>query len=418
MVLDSDLDQELTRLREGARGALSVPGFEQVVARHKQRVVRRRMQIGAAVAVLVVTLAIPLLRGQMVAHRDPAAPPTNEPVGPRGPFINDVAFADADHGYAIRITCRTGCAPQLLTTTDGRRWQSHPLSRPKDAPSWATGTLELLGPDELTIDWGLSLADDGAPIHRTYSSDGGRTWREVDVPGIVTETVSSIPDDATLAWRCARLVGGGEKCAERGFAVVLPGSGRSARLAAEPPLTAMVAGASPTADGRWWVAGRDPRTNLWGLSVSDDNGRSWTTRVLDFRESVDYRGWTVIASGGTLYASASGSLPTASNALLAVFASTDGGRTWERTWTPADDKQPHRVFGGLVPGADGSLMINAPDDKTYVSKDGGRTFTAGERRYPDYAFPTRAGYVAMDISSSTDVRFSRDGVDWKKITLD
>ncbi|HEV7651485.1 MAG TPA: sialidase family protein [Actinophytocola sp.] len=417
-MLDSDLDEELTRLREGVRGALPLPAFEQVVARHKQRVVRRRMQIGAAVAVLVVSLAIPLLRGQLVPDPKPPAAPPDTSVVPTGPFFNDVDFFDADHGYAIRTTCKSGnarkCTGELLATSDGSHWEQRPLAKPESAPSWSRGSLEVLGPEELTIDWGLF---ENVHIHRTHSVDGGRTWQTVDVPDVVTDTVSEIPENASLVWTCAQLVGGGTTCAERGFAVLLPGSGRSALLANQPHLNAMVAGEVPMLDGRWWVAGRDPQTNSWSLAISADNGRSWTTTKLGFRGSVDYLGWSVASSGGTLYASAIGPLPNTSNGLAAIFRSTDGGRTWQQTWQPADGKEPRRVLQNPVPGENGSLTINTPASTTYTSGDGGRTFEPAKRSYGDYAYRTAGGFVSVSTDASEAVDFSPDGIDWWRIKI-
>jgi hypothetical protein len=416
-VLDSDLDQELTRLREGVHDGLSVPAFTQVVARHKQRVVRRRMQIGAAVAVLVVSLAIPLLRGQLVADQKPAAPPApNQSTPPKGPFLSDVDFFDADHGYVVRTTCANGdpqkCAEKLLATSDGTHWAQRPLPKPGTVHSWARASIEVLGRDELTIDW---TEVQGKQTYRILSDDGGRTWQTVEVPDAVTDTVPEIPANAALGWTCAQMVGGGHTCAERGFAVLLPGSGRSALLANRPHLTAMMAGEVPTLDGHWWVAGRDPKTNEWSLAISDDNGRSWSTARLGLRDSV--YSWSVNSAGGTLYAGAIGPLPNTSNGLSAIFRSTDGGRSWLRTWQPTDDKQPRRVYGGVLPGENGTLTVNTPDDKSYVSDDGGRTFHRMKRKYDDYTYRTRAGFVAGFADSADVLGFSPDGIDWRRIKI-
>ncbi|MGH3880077.1 MAG: hypothetical protein ACRDSK_23890 [Actinophytocola sp.] len=410
---DLDLEDELARLRDGVRETLPVPDFDQVVGRHRQRVVRRRMQIGAVVAVLVVSLAVPLLREQMIP--DPPPPPVASTLT-KGPFISGVGFIDAEHGFVIRARCAgrpVSCSEALLATDDGTRWDKRPLPRPDSAPSWARGWISVLGTDELTVDWPLSPGTEGTRSYRMHSTDGGRTWDEVAVPGVVTETVSAIPEHGALIETCAELVGGGQKCAERTFAVVQPGSGESALLANRPPLTAMAAGSEPTLDGRWWVAGRDPRTDNWGLAVSDDDGRTWTTTILDWAQSVDPYGWSVVSQGGTLYATAIGALSNTSNGLQGVFRSADGGRTWEQTWRPADDKQPRRVFSSTVAGEDGSLTINAPDGM-YLSRDGGRTFTKMSQRYPAYAGQTRTGYIAV---SGTRVVMSTDGVRWQELRI-
>lgn len=413
---DTDLDAELARLRDDVRGALPVPGFEQVVARHKQRVVRRRMQIGAVVAVLVVSLAVPLLRGQLAAR--PPAPPVGTSM-PTGTYFTSINFFDGEHGYAIRRTCEgepVECGYELLATSDGEHWDKRPLPRPESAPSWVSGQINVLGPEELTVDWPLSAASEVARYHRMHSTDGGRTWDDVGLPLIVTDTVEEIPEDGVLVASCAKLVGGGQKCSERGFAVLLPGSGRSAVLANPPPLTAMLAGSDPTFDGTWWVAGRDPRTERWGLAVSHDDGRTWTTTVLNWESAVDSYGWSVVSQGGTLYATAIGALPDTSNGLLRILRSTDRGRTWEQTWQPAEGKQPRRVFSSTIAAADGTLTINGPDGM-YASRDGGRTFTKAPQRYPGYAGQARNGYLAVSNTERDHVEVSDDGVRWRRIEI-
>jgi photosystem II stability/assembly factor-like uncharacterized protein len=419
---DTDLDHELAQLRDEMRGSLPVPELSKIVARNKQRVVRRRMQLGAVVAVLVVSMAIPLLREQMTPEPvKPATPPAETSPLPKEPFITEVEFADDYHGYAIRMTCEDGkperCREQLLATEDGTHWQRRPLPQPKASPSWAVGALVALGPDELTVEWSASRSPEESDVYRVHSVDGGRTWEQVTVPNLVTAAVEEIPDGGKLIPSCAKLAGGGTQCTERGVAVLMPGSGESALLANRPRLTAMAAGHVPTAGGQWWMVGRDPQTNQWGLAISDDDGRSWTTTVLDFRESVDQDGWSVASSGDTLYATAIGARANTSNGLVAIFRSTDGGRTWERTWRPVGEETPRRVHGHTVVADDGTLSINAPDGKAYVSRDGGRTFTETEPRYGDYVFWTETGYVAVDVVSGRDVDVSEDGVHWRKVKI-
>jgi hypothetical protein len=418
---DPDLDQELARLADDVRASVPVPGLDKIVARHKQRVVRRRMQIGAVVAVLVVSMAIPLLREQMAPEpRNPAAQPESGTM-PKEPFLTGVDFVDDDHGYAIRMICENGdhnkCREEFLATEDGTHWETRRLPRPDSAPSWAGGRLVALGRDEVTVEWSASVSPEESDVHRVRSADGGRTWEQVTVPNLVTATVEDIPDGGKLIPTCAKLAGGGTQCTERGVAVLLPGSGESALLANRPRLTATAAGSAPMADGRWWMVGRDPTTYKWALAISDDDGRSWTTTVLDFRESVDPDGWSVASSGDTLYASAIGSRSNTSNGLVAVFRSTDAGRAWERTWQPVGEQTPRRVYGHIVVAEDGTLTINATNAKTYVSRDGGRTFTETEPRHGEYAFWVGDGYIALDVESGRDVDVSEDGVHWRKVKI-
>jgi len=420
---DTDLDTELSRLRDEMRDEMPVPGFEQVVARHKQRVIRRRMQLGAVAAVLVVSAAIPVLRAQVAPDEKPAPPggPSYEaPEQPTGPYVSDVQFTDADHAFAIRAQCvgsPATCRETLLATDDGgEHWQKRTLPRPPSAPTWSKGNLHTLTQDELTVDWPLSAALEGSRFHRIHSTDGGRTWQTVAVPPIVTDTVPAIPEHGALVPSCARLAAGGTRCTERGFAVLQPGTGESAGLEHRPPLTAMQAGVGPTPDGRWWVVGRDPKTNRWGISISNDDGRSWTTTVLDWVEPVDTYGWSVVEQGGTLFATGVGALPDVSNGLLGIFRSTDGGRSWEQTWKPEEGKNPRRVFSDPVAASDGTLTINTPT-RTYQSRDGGRTFSEAKQRYSGYAGQAEPGYIAGSVDSPENLAISEDGVHWRTIKV-
>jgi hypothetical protein len=417
---DTDLDTVLSRLRDDVRGALPVPAIEQVVARHKQRVIRRRMQVGAVVAVLVVSLAIPLLRDQIVPDRpDVASPPPPRSAYDTGTFVDFAEFADADHGYAIRSTCESGprnCTSELLATEDGEHWKKRDIPRPETAPSWARPELIVLGPDEVTLDWAVSPAVETTRIARWHSVDAGVTWEKVDVPVLVTDTIAAIPENGVLAPTCARPSSDERQCEERGFVVVQPGTGRAAKLANSPSLIAMLAGRAPTADGYWWVAGRDSKTDHWALAISRDDGRTWTTSILDWGEPLYSYGWSVASHGGTLYASAIGALPAQSNGLLGIFRSTDGGRTWEQTWRPRDGKMPRQVVPTTVVADDGSLTINGQDEKQYRSLDGGRTFTEVPARYQGYAERTRTGYIASGEGGGS-ILVSDDGVHWRKVKI-
>ncbi|HEY7593260.1 MAG TPA: hypothetical protein VH969_08905, partial [Actinophytocola sp.] len=111
-----------------------------------------------------------------------------------------------------------------------------------------------------------------------------------------------------------------------------------------------------------------------------------------------------------------GALPSESNGLLAVYRSTDVGRTWEQTWHPQTGKAPRRVISSTVVGADGSLTINAQDDKQYRSSDGGRTFTKVPAKYRGYAQWTRTGYIATGDGNS-ELMASEDGVHWRKLEV-
>ena len=123
------------------------------------------------------------------------------------------------------------------------------------------------------------------------------------------------------------------------------------------------------------------------------------------------------SQGGTLYATAIGTLPSATNGLLGIFASTDGGHSWQQTWRPAAGKEPRRVYRGTVVGEDGTLTIGGPTASSTGVDDGGRTFTEVRARYTGYAQRSRTGYLADATDAGADLVASADGIHWRKIKI-
>lgn len=110
-----------------------------------------------------------------------------------------------------------------------------------------------------------------------------------------------------------------------------------------------------------------------------------------------------------------GTRPGGEQELLALFRSTDDGRSWQRTWRPTADAVPG-LLRSLVAGADGSLRLyrDGPDNGVYTSTDGGRTLTrSGSTRLGPVIW-TRAGYLAW---SQEQVEVSTDGLNWTRSDL-
>lgn len=415
-----DLDSQLTRLRDDLN-TMPRPEFETVVARAKQRSVRRRMQIAAIAAVVAVSVAVPLLRGPL--GPDLRTPPASGDL-PTTPFVTKVVFADndSDNGAALRYVCEDGdpdkCAAELLLTTDGGvRWEARAVDE-LSGPGW--GTPISLGADELVVD--RVTARTRTVLPRIHSSDGGRTWREVPMPVPMTDTTDAIPEAGALTSHCARYKPGGRLCVEWEIAVVMPGTGRDARLTTLPALDNATPGHK--IDGRWWVVGQDPDSHEWLVVSSDDDGRTWTTssvgQVPSAGQVPDVKRWTIVANETTLFAVASGHLADTSSGLLAILRSTDDGQTWQQTWRAADGQEPHVITGDPIATENGRLIIrNSVDDRVYVSADEGRTFEKVKNRFPGHEVQwTPAGYVTMDLDLHLrSFEISADGITWRPLTF-
>lgn len=381
------------------------PPLTRVLGRARQRLARRRTLAAAAVAVLAVGVVVPLLR-VTPPERETAAPsrlPTDDPEP--GTVLYDIGFADARHGHALRAKCgQFDCALELVSTTDGEHWTAREVAKTGRSPGTG-GRLFVLGGERVAVDW--YPIDDPVQLRRVYSADSGQTWTRV--PADIEGTVRSIPDGAWLEPAC---VAAYESC-DSAVTVILPDTGRSARLVNAPRLARPTAGTVPPDGGRWWVAGRDLRTHLWALAVSADNGRTWTVTRVPWPGAPPDLGWAVADRGTELVAIATGRVdPTGVLGLLAIFRSGDGGRTWTKTRGPL----PGSVAGTPVVAADGALLVNTQDGQALRSSDGGRTFVPVAPAYRGVAFWSRSGYVAAS-GPDHPLQFSSDGIHWRDLRL-
>ena len=424
-----DLDTELAALRHRMRDTIDQPDLTDIAARARARTTRRRMQWSAVAAVLVVAATVPLLRGA-VAPDAPVADRPDSPVISGNPHLNGIEFVTPERGYAIESNCATSsgswitsadtyaatsdCRYNLLATTDGgRSWTAHPLPPTADGKIYTRlHSMDVL--DENTV-----MIDRTTPDNRNeriLSVDGGRTFSVVAEPIVAGPSVSVA---GVLVSGCPPILGDVEmRCAT--VATILP-DGRTSLLANQPPLTYPDPGYYPTTEGTWWVSGRDPATSELALAVSRDAGRTWTTRPLGLPVGDAWRGYVSVAEhDGTLHAVVVEADTTPASRLSAMFTSTDGGIGWTRTRTYAYDEVPRSSAGSLMVTPSGDLLVNSllDDRKTYVTSDGGVTFTEADRSFAGIVYRVRAGYVEVPWRRvKTDHAFSVDGVEWRPFTV-
>lgn len=418
-----DIEGVFARLRTELRGSVPVPDLDSVAGRYRQRRTRRRMQVGAVAAVLVVSGVVPILR-QLDAAPPPATPPpvTGLPGSRPIPFITDMGFADDRNGYALRALCdepadggQEGCELTLLATNDLEHWRKvGPVPTPeRRRDGGAIGSLVVLGPEQLAVDFADTVRDDTSRRARVYSGDGGRTWRWVPTPPVVTDTVPAIPKGSQLTAACYDGIDTHLTCATPTFIVVRPGSGAPAVLATPPPLVDPRPGAIPTADGHWWTAGLTPGTHRRAIAVSTDDGRTWRTGTLDIDLPKDV--WmSVVSTDGVLYAVVSGGDPLGAYGLRAILRSDDDGRTWQQTWRQTGDPEEiELMLGSVVAARDGSLRLHEVPT-VYVVTDGGRTVEVDLHQQTGPVTWTRAGYITIEMES---FKLSTDGLHWREYQL-
>lgn len=385
------------------------PVVDRVLARSAQRTTRKRMLTVAAVAVVVLAVAVPLLRVQETAA--PAATPSPStsyppPPDPNHRFVYQVGFADDRHAFALRATCESSdCDLELLASVDGGRWTSRQVRKPAISAAMM-GSLNVLGPEEVTVDW-YPVSPPGDELYRMHTADGGRTWRPVSTEP--RRSLSEIPDGASLVPAC---FGGQDPCDRAGPLVVLPGTGESARLTTAPRLLEGYPGATPLEGDRWWLAGIDPRSKKWSVGLSDDDGRTWRVTPLAPPRRNLSDSWSVIGYGQDLYASDMGEVTSGDYAMVAIFHSGDGGRSWQRT----SGRVPFQSVGSLVAAADGTLLSSTQFGGTLISRDHGRRFTETATRYTGFAYWAGAGYVTVP-DPQAPIMFSPDGLRWHDMDL-
>lgn len=325
-------------------------------------------------------------------------------------------LADTSSGFALLADCppspagEGGCAYHVAVLVSAAAWEIRDAPLPAGDPRGLGAVIEAASPGHarLTVPGGFAEED------RVWvTADGGRTWQPAP-PG-PSGTVGRVPPGAALT-----------KTDDGAVAALMPATAELRTLAQQPPLTGTgEPGLLP--DGRHWIAGTDPASGLPAVAVTAPDGGGWQPLAPlpvpeGYGQRVTPRGTELAAGPGGLYAFLTGPMPGLTTGrhgagLLAIDVSDDGGRSWERVWTRAQDARPGSLSGVPIPAADGSLLVYA-QDAIYVSRDGGRTFGVDRPGTPpEEPSLTRAGYLLRDLGQPGYYRVSADGFSWRTVVL-
>ena len=405
----SELDTALDGLRDELNSAIPLPDVEHVTGRARAR---RRLQLGAIAAVVMVAVAVPVLRA--LPDGSPVATPP--PVQPRTGYVVD--FADPDHGFAIGRRCeenRDGCSFSFHRTTDGGRdWQKMTLPAPLNPDTgYFTTALYVVGPDEVVITRSGQSSDD---LDRIHTMDGGRSWQEIKPSWAheAHETTAPLGPRSLLAGMCAQMLLTTETCGDLG--TIQPGTAKNTGIPTQPPLGLRTQnGPVATKDGKWWAVGLN--AGRWAISVSADGGQNWSTSDLNLSGTPGSGNWAVVERNGVMYATI-----TAAGRLLGVWRSTNDGKSWTRTWTSGGGQWIPGLTGTPIAASDGSLVLS-DGTTSYVSTDQGRTFERTGDKVAGAVRWTRAGYLRSDgkpfetSSDGNNFALSTDGLHWRTFTV-
>lgn len=395
-------DFDFDGLRAGLRESVRQPPVDDVIARARRRTTRRRKQIVSAAAVVLAMAVVPLTR--LGVQRDTAPPlsPADQN------FVVSLDFYDNGHGFVLGGSCehRPICRPWLMATTDGQVWEERGTPPLETGYSGRPDRLVALGVSAVLIEDHRS----GGAVKRFYSADGARNWQEVPVTPD-PEPVTAIAPSAVL------------DCRDGKVNVLMPRTGRTARLASQPPLAVSSCETYPDGQWRWWVAGLDSATGRPMVASSKD-GTKWTTGALPpftppAAEQIISPGYPAISIAVTpaaVYATLANPGDTPAD-LVAIFRSVDNGVTWELVWQAGKGRQPASIAGEPVAGTDGTLRISQYPrvrNEVWTSTDSGRSFTAEPSRAASDVRRIRTGYVATGGAPATRFLTSMDGIRWQE----
>ncbi|MBP2324490.1 hypothetical protein JOF56_004875 [Kibdelosporangium banguiense] len=404
-----DLDSELTGLRRQLHDSVRQPATKDMIKRGRRRTRRQQAQVTAVIAVIVALGMWPFLQ----------APESAAPAVPNRSHMLSYDYFEIGSGFALGRVCvpsEQQCDPWFMSTSDGQNWVKRTVPPVEVADNGNFDRVIALGNSSVVIeDYRVSSAD------RYFSKDSGRTWVPVQVRP--DTTIQQIPPDAVLETMAIPPNLG--QCRDGAVIAMLGESGQSAKLANQPPIELTWCQPYPDANGARWVAGSDPRTRQPVVASTRDRGLTWQVTPLPpftpppaSKITSYYPKVTVVSTSTASYATVTN--PEKSE-LVAIFRSTDHGVSWTRTWEASEGKQPARVLGTPVAGADGSLWITQPGE-VWVSTDGAKSFTLQTPRTtpPNGTIDwTRAGYLSTSADSGTTGQFflSSDGITWHPVRI-
>jgi hypothetical protein len=316
------------------------------------------MSFGSAVALAALpVLFLALGAGALGAGSAAAQPASGNPPPPKGFEADSASFVSARTGFVLgaRRCSELPCKALLERTGNGgKTWISVPAPPVSLVPPFTAPPLSAVS----TVRF--ANAHDGWLFNPGLwaTTDGGRHWHRVSLPG---EVIAVAASDGTV-FAAAEPVNGGL------------GAARLYRSRVGTTTWARVAGVAPenalTVSGHSVWAGTAP-----GLWTSADSGKHWSK--LSFHCPPNYPDASPVAAASTAnvaLACANLGFPQPGFSLKEVFTSADGGRTFHLAGRPGEPGEAGLL--AVPPARPQVITLTAASGASYLyrSADGGKTW--------------------------------------------
>jgi hypothetical protein len=399
-------EPDFAALRSGVEQHTRLPDFDDVAARGRRRLRRRRLATTLwSLAAMIVCLPGLAYIGLVLTSNSGR------------PGVVEIAIANGGNADATNAVvtlpapARAGTVTARLVAADGVDLaHSYGLI---DACRDSTCSLQLisLGHEVSTERIGLLRKDptDTLESARVVALDQTDVMVSADVGnsmGPLAETLSLGPIFATK--RATTSVEPIQRAALGKIEEVSGGDAKIHSIPRQPTLSSVNLASD---DHGWWVTGDDPSTGQLAVSLSNDQGATWRTTALGVPPQTGEQPALATADGTNVY------VLVRSGSQMLLIRSNDGGQTWaapipEASWTATDE------FGLITP-VDGSVGVWFSDGADTVSyrrsTDHGATFTpvTGSAAPTGRVVTVSGGYVTLGAHPTTSV----DGHIWHRITI-